>query len=221
MAILEAAPDWSVMTSGSEVIQTTFKLDSLPAYPDIDPQRVAAAKKVLENGTSKVHKSTRSGLSTSAVIAGAMSGERILFVAPTNRILNQTVSDASLGNLVQVLPNSFCLRLEESIKQDRFLAKLPTPLPKCEECQFFRACPVTEILDSDKPVITITYHKLEALMLSESRTVKEMIAKLSSVDVVLLDEAHTISLPNAVRVPASSEVEIPSQYLRLLEIQQN
>ena len=209
------------MTSGSEVIQTTFKLDSLSAYPDIDPQRVAAAKRIIDGGTCKVYKSTRSGLSTSAVIAGTMNRKRILFVAPTNRILNRTVSDASLGNLVQVLPNSFCLRLEESIKQDRFLAKLPTPLPKCEECKSFRACPVTQILDSNKPVITITYHKLEALMLSKSRTAKKIIAKLSSVDVVLLDEAHTISLPNVVRVPASSEVEIPSQYPRLLKIQQN
>ncbi|MGD0954267.1 MAG: hypothetical protein ABR985_18070 [Methanotrichaceae archaeon] len=39
-------------------------------------------------------------------------------------------------------------------------------------------------------------------------------------DVVLLDEAHTVSLPNVVHVPAYSEVEIPSQYPTLLDIQQ-
>jgi hypothetical protein len=206
-------------TTSLPSVQTKFNVDP-SVSPGIDPQRVAAAQEVLNHGTSKVYKSTRSGLTTSAVIAATTSGKKVLIVEPTNRILDETISDASQGNLVQVLSNRFCLKLEESIKHDPFLAKLPVPLPNCQECESFRSCPVTEILESNKPAITITYHKLEALMLSKSITAREIREKLSRVDTIILDEAHTLALPNVVSIPAFSEVDIPEGYSTLSEIQQ-
>jgi hypothetical protein len=152
------------MTSGSEVIQSTFEVDFPLKLQEIDTRRVAAAKRIIESGTCKVYKPTRSGFSTSAVIAAINSGKKILVIAPTNRILEETVRKASYGNSVHVLPNCFCLRRREQVKQDRFLTKLPFPLPKCEDCTRYSFCPVTEILSSDRPVIGITYHKLESLM---------------------------------------------------------
>jgi hypothetical protein len=204
------------MTSGSEAIQSTLGVD----FPlqEIDTRRVAAAKRIIESGTSKVYKPTRSGFSTSAIIAAINSGKKILVIAPTNRILEETVLKASFGTSVQILPNCFCLRRREQVEQDRFLTQLPFPLPKCENCSNYKHCPVTKILDLDCPVIGITYHKLEALMLSKSKVAREILARLSHVDVVLLDEAHTISLPTVVRVIVFSEIDLPDGYTNLSKI---
>ena len=206
------------MTSESDVIQSTLEADFTIGQLEIDERRVAIAKKIIEGGDSKVYKATRSGFSTSAIIAAFKSRKKILVIAPTNRILKETVKKASYGNSVQVFPNCFCLKRREQVDQDRFLTQLPFPLPKCEECANYSHCPVTKILDSDFPVIGITYHKLMALMLSKSKVAREIIAKLSNVDIVLLDEAHTISLPTVVRVPASSEISIPAEYEILSKI---
>lgn len=196
------------MTSGSEAVQTTFHIDNSTTPSGIDPQRVAAAAKIIESGTCKVYKSTRSGFSTSAIIAAIQSNKKVLVISPTNRILEETVQNASYGNSVQVFPNCFCLKHRENVKQDKFLTKLPFPLPKCEECTSIMNCPVTKVLNSDCPVIGITYRKLEALILSKSRVAKEILAKLSQVDIILLDEAHVIALPTVVRVRVFTEVEI-------------
>lgn len=206
------------MTSGSEALQSTFEVDFPLNLQEIDPRRVAAAKKIIEGGTSKVYKPTRSGFSTSAIIAAISSGKKILAIAPTNLIIEETVRKASFGNSVHVLPNCFCLRRREQIENDKFLAQLPFPLPKCENCTNYKLCPVTKVLDSDCPVIGITYRKLEALMLSKSKIAREVLEKISHVDIVLLDEAHTISLPTVVRVPALSEIDMPDGYTTLSKI---
>ena len=206
------------MTSGSVVIQSTFKVDFPLNLQEIDTRRVAAAKRIIDSGSSKVYKPTRSGFSTSAVIAAINSGKKILVIAPTNLIIEETVRKASFGNLVHVLPNCFCLRRREQIENDKFLAQLPFPLPKCENCMNYHLCPVTKILASDCPVIGITYRKLEALMLSKSKVAREILEKISHVDIVLLDEAHTISLPTVVRVPAFSEIDLSDGYANLSKI---
>ena len=206
------------MTSGSDVIQSSLDIYFPQLLGEIDARRLAAAKKIIDGGTYKVYKSTRSGFSTSAIMAAVKSGMNILVIAPTKRILEETVRNASFGNSVQVLPNCFCLNQREKIEQDRFLTKLPFPLPRCETCGSINRCPVTKILQSDCQVIGITYRKLEALMLSKSKVARRILERLSHADIVLLDEAHTISLPTVVRVPVFSEVEIPDKYAKLLNI---
>lgn len=208
------------MTSGSDAIQSTFDKYFPDLFGEIDPLRLDAAKKIMDCGTFKVYKSTRSGLSSSAVMATVKNAKKILVIAPTRRILEETVRNASFGNSVQVLPNCFCLKQRDQIEQDGFLTRLPFPLPKCEECGNINRCPVTKILQSDCAVIAITYRKLEALMLSQSEVAKKILEKISHVDVVLLDEAHTISLPTVVRIPVFSEVEIPDGYAKLRKILQ-
>jgi hypothetical protein len=184
----------------------------------MDPERVSAARKILDGGSAKVHKSTRSGFTLSAVFAAKEAGKRILCLAPTHRILNETIKKELPDITESVLPNCYCLKLQDMVKEDKFLAKLPLPLPNCEKCSDKYFCPVTQILGSDRQIITITYKKLEAVMLSKSSIAKEICQKLSSADIVLLDEAHTISLPTVVRVPAFHRVEIPPRFPTLSRI---
>jgi hypothetical protein len=185
---------------------------------EIDRRLVDAASTILTGGNAKVHKSTRSGFTTSAIIAAEEAGKRILCVVPTNRISEETVFVASKGSAVSVRANYACLMLRDEIKNDKFLAKLPLPLPSCDDCFHFGTCPVTKVLASHALVIDITYSKLMALMLSKSNTAKRILTKLSSANIVLMDEAHMISLPAVVRVPAFSEVVIPEGYPVLSKI---
>lgn len=185
---------------------------------EIDQQRVEIARKIIDGGSCKVHKAPRSGFSTSAVLAAVGAGRKVLFVVPTNRIIDETVHSASLGNFVKVAPNLACLKLEDSVGKDKFLSKLPLPLPDCKECGILGTCPVTEILNSDRLIMAITYRKLEALILSRSTIAQQILKRLSAAAIVLLDEAHTISLTPVVRVAALSQVKIPEGYPKLHEI---
>lgn len=189
---------------------------------EINPELVAAASEVLKAGSCKVYKSTRAGFTTSIVLAAKESNKRILVISPTNKILSETVTKASRGQAIAVPANSFCWILQDLVKKDRFLAKIPLPLPDCQECISMGKCPVTEILEADKPpVISLTYAKINALMLAKSEIARQIKHKLSPADVVLLDEAHTISLPSAARVQAFYCVPIPEGYPILTEISQN
>lgn len=186
---------------------------------DVDLGLVAAASEVLEQGSCKVYKSTRAGFTTSAVLAAMELNRQILVVSPTKKILSETVMRASGGQAIAVQANSFCPMLQEQVRQDTFLKRIPLPLPDCQECYCLGNCPVTEILErDDPPVISITYSKLNALMLSRSEVARRIRKKLSRVDVVLLDESHAISLPSAARVQAFYSVSIPEGYPILTDI---
>jgi hypothetical protein len=198
-------------------IQTNFETDStIINHPGIDQKRLSEARKILEAGDAILYKPTRAGFTTSAVYAALDIKKRTLFVAPTNRILKETICAAGMGNSVQVLPNCFCLRLRDRIMEDRFLSQLPLLLPKCDECDELKRCPVTKILADESPVIGITYRKLEALMLSKSKIAKEILNKISSVDAIVMDEAHEISLQKVVRVPAFYDLDLPTTYPNLV-----
>ena len=67
-------------------------------------------------------------------------------------------------------------------------------------------------------MIGITYRKLEALMLSKSKIAKEVLNKISSVEAVVMDEAHEISLQKVVRVPAFYEFNFTLSYSNLENI---
>jgi hypothetical protein len=189
---------------------------------NIDPELVAAASKVLKAGSCKVYKSTRAGFTTSVVLAAMEAGKPILVLSPTVKILSETITKASRGRAILVPANSFCWILQDLVKQDRFLAKIPLPLPDCQDCPSMGKCPVTEILEADKPpVISLTYAKMNALMLAKSEIARQIKHKISQVDAVLLDEAHAISLPSAARVQAFYCVPIPEGYPVLTEISQN
>ncbi len=209
---------------------------------EIDRARVDAAKDILRGPSSKVHKSTRSGFTTSAVIVAQELGMKILVISPTNRILNDRIQEACEGRSVSIPANISCLKIQEDLQSDKFLAQIPLPLPSCKDCEMYQNCPVTHILrivptakgtapekrldkclvtdnsSGDGLVISVTYQKLVALMLSKAITAKDILRILSSMDVISLDEAHTIALPAVVTVRAFTEIEIPNEFPALSKV---
>ncbi|NLH22345.1 MAG: hypothetical protein GX463_09295 [Methanothrix sp.] len=82
-------------------------------------------------------------------------------------------------------------------------------------------CVVTKIIEADKPpVVSLTYAKLNALILSKSEIARQIKHKLAQAEIVLLDEAHEVALPSAARVQAFYSVPIPEEYKMLTEISQ-
>ena len=209
---------------------------------EIDRARVDAAKDILRGASSKVYKSTRSGFTTSAVIAAKELVMNILVVSPTNRILNDTIQAACEGRSVSIPANISCLKIQDELEGDKFLAQIPLPLPSCKDCEMYQNCPVTRILriihpakviapekrrdkclitensSNDSKVISVTYQKLVALMLSKAKTAKDILRILSSMNVISLDEAHTIALPAIVAVKAFTEIEIPKGFPALSKV---
>jgi hypothetical protein len=159
-------------------------------------------------------------MTTSAVMACEKRGWRLLAMAPTRRILKETVSKAS-SNAVRIPGNSECPLIKEDLKKNPILAQLPLTLPNCENCNDSKWCEVRAILRAKDPeVMGLTYPKLEALMLSQGKTAKEILDKISQADVIMLDEAHVISLPSAVSVRAFASMEIPDKYASLRRVYQ-
>lgn len=185
---------------------------------EVDERLIQAGHEVLKQGSCCLYKNTRDGVTTTLTISAMEEEKQFLIVSPTNNIFN-TVNRASAGQNVRIAANSFCSKLSEEVKKDKFLAKLPLPLPeKCNECNQYGKCEVTKIITSDMPVIEITYMKLEKIMLSESIVAMEIRNILAKSKVILLDEAHTIALPQAATIPIGFTLNIPSEYIALKDI---
>lgn len=185
-----------------------------------DQRLVMAVEEIIEKGSCAVSKPVRAGFTTSCVLACEKKGQRLLVLAPTRRILKETVSKASI-DAVRVPGNSECPLIKEDLKKNPILAQLPLTLPNCEKCNASEWCEVRTILrEKDPSVIGLTYAKLEALMLSKGKAAKEILTKLSRVDVILLDEAHLLALPSIVSVRAFASLMIPQKYKTLDKVYQ-
>jgi hypothetical protein len=181
---------------------------------------VRAAEEIIESGSCAVSKPIRAGMTTSTVMACERRGWPLLVLAPTRRILQETVAKASSG-AVRIPGNSECPLIEPDLKKNPILRQLPLTLPDCQKCNNSEWCEVLAILRTDHPsVMALTYAKLEALMLSRGNTAKETLAKISGAGVVMMDEGHVLSLPQAVSVPAFASLKIPDKYTALVRIYQ-
>ena len=186
------------------------KYPSLPR--DIDTKRVDAVDAILEQGDVAVCKATRSGFTTSAIIAAHRQGLKILIVSPTKKMLSTTVRETvkKIGGVYCNIPgNQSCKYVKEAIEKDEFLAEIPIPKDRCSKCDEYSICPVTAIERIKSfTVVTMTYSKLEAIIMSEKES-KRIGDKLSDIDLVIFDEAHTISFPNLPHVDFDKHIVIP------------
>ena len=174
-----------------------------------DQRRVRAAEEIIESGSCAVSKPIRAGMTTSTVMACEQRGWPLLVLAPTRRILQETVAKASSG-AVRIPGNSECPLIEPDLKKNPILRQLPLNLPDCRKCSASERCEVLAILRADDPsVMALTYAKLEALMLSRGKTAKDVLAKISRAEVVMMDEGHVFSLPPDVSVSVFSFLKIP------------
>ena len=185
-----------------------------------DQRLVRAAEEIIESGSCAVSKPIRAGMTTSTVMACEQRGWTLLALAPTRRILQETVAKAS-SDAVRIPGNSECPLIEPDLKKDPILRQLPLTLPDCQRCNASEWCEVLAILRAEDPgVMALTYAKLEALMLSRGKTAKAILAKISRARVVMMDEAHVLSLPQAVSVPAFASLKIPDRHKTLTRVYQ-
>lgn len=186
-----------------------------------DPRTKTAAA-ILEavgSGAVAVSKPIRAGLTTSSVLAAREMGKRIICIAPTTRILNETVARASGGRAVRVPGNHECPILAEEIAEFPILKDLPLSLPDCEKCPGNGGCAITEILRRpDFGEAALTYAKVQALMLSESKLARRIRATLQKADSVLLDECHTLGFGGVPSVPVGPLPEVPGGFRALEKV---
>lgn len=183
-----------------------------------DP-RTQAAREILEDcgGAVAVSKTIRAGFTTSSVYAVEEMGKRLLCIQPTTRIIKETVGAASGGDAVRVPGNGECLLLSEEIEECPILADLPLSLPDCSKCPGYDGCAITEILRRpDFEVAALTYAKVQALMLSGSKTSEKIRQILGKADYVLLDEAHTLGFGSVPSCRIGPLPEVPGGF-RVLE----
>jgi hypothetical protein len=154
-----------------------------------DQRLVRAAEEIIESGSCAVSKPIRAGMTTSTVMACERRGWHLLALAPTRRILQETIAKAS-NSAVRIPGNSECPLIEPDLTNNPILRQLPLELPDCQKCNASEWCEVMAILRAENPgVMALTYAKLEALMLSRGKTAKEILAKISRAEVVMMDEA--------------------------------
>jgi hypothetical protein len=186
-----------------------------------DQRLIKAAEEIIESGSCAVSKPIRAGMTTSTVMACERRGWPLLALAPTRRILQETVAKASSG-AVRIPGNAECPLMEPDLKKNPILRQLPLTLSDCQKCNASEWCEVLAILRAEDPgVMALTYAKLEAIMLSRGRTAKAILAKVSRAEVVMMDEAHVLSLPPAVSVRAFASLKIPEKYKALNRIYQS
>ncbi len=185
-----------------------------------NPDIIKAAGKLLGSGSYAVSKPVRAGFTTSAILAAQRAGLTVLFLAPTNAIIKDTVGKvARKDSSVRVPANIECQILKEKAAIHPLLRYVPLPLPDCQECTCKPSCTVLDVIKMDKPgLICMTYAKLAAIMHSNSEDSKEVLNKLSKQAVIIMDEAHTLSKPAQIAVEAGRQIVIPDGYKTLSNI---
>jgi len=178
-----------------------------------DQRLINAADAIIERGSCAVSKPVRAGMTTSTIMACERRGQRVLALAPTRRILQETVDNAAAGQAVRIPGNSECPLIEPDLQKNPILRQLPLTLPNCQKCSDSDWCEVLAILRAkDLQVMALTYPKLEALMLSRGKIAKEIRQKIGRAEVVLLDECHELALPKSVSVKVFAPLAIPDKY---------
>ena len=186
----------------------------------IDERLVQEVNKIIEAGSSIVSKPVRAGFTTSVIYACEQESKKLLILAPTKRILRETVSGAASEGLIIIPGNSECPEIMIQTREHPILKQLPISLPNCKKCKAFEKCHVTDIVRrDDAKTIGLTYAKLESIMLSKNPTTSVILNKLTKMDAVLLDETHILSLPSETKVRAFTTLDmLPDKYRSLNKI---
>jgi hypothetical protein len=172
-------------------------------YCNYDERRIDLAASFLDGKDYAVHKTTRSGFTTSFVIAAERSDKSVLLVSPTKKIISSTMKAAA--DIVGIYGNSACEYNQRAIAKYPLLKHLPMSLPpseKCEKCKFRNGCCILDIeRDPDAQLKSITSAKLMAIMLSDSERSEFLREVLRDVDCILIDETHSLITGAVPKIP--------------------
>lgn len=158
--------------------------------------------------------SPRSGKTTSIIAESINRFEKFLIIEPTNEIATKTVEEAyekaddSNGLMhINIQANATgCMKIRDMINDYPALKQLPIiPLPTlCYECDKHDECRYDQLLKVDTDCIagvSLTYHKLVALMLSDNPVNVGILRKLTTITKnVIFDECHRLETDEIKRV---------------------
>jgi hypothetical protein len=157
------------------------------------------SRSLLSNpGVYIVYKVTRAGATFSLVKAALEKGMKVCVVVPTKKIAHELETKMPLllkkiPKMMIVGPNTeLCPRLDADLKLVFQLRE------DCSECEYrgnSAVCPFQNLLKNDFDMLSLTYDKLEALFLSESKAATIILQKLAQFDLIILDEFSAATLP--------------------------
>jgi len=182
-------------------IDTSEALSENKENISVNEQRIELAATFFDDKDHVVHKVTRAGFTTSFVKAASRSEKRVLLIAPTRKIINDTMGGTA--DIVRIYGNAKCYYNEEAISKEPLLAELPMSIPKkCNECKYADDCCILDIeREPDAQMKSLTSAKFEAIMCSDGDRSLHLREILQDIDVVLIDEAHYLAANDVARVP--------------------
>lgn len=150
-----------------------------------DPRAITAKRfyNEVSLGIVKLYKTTRAGATVALCSESVRRKELFTLICRTNKNISKTVKQETsivVGypiNIIHILRNSFRPRIVERIKKYPSIEKLGfMPLPNCDSCDT-DPCPIREAFET--PIekndgYTLTYAKLQSIILSESQKVKNL-----------------------------------------------
>lgn len=167
-------------------------------------------------GNILLYGTTRSGRTTSLISESINRNEPVLCIEPTTNIAKTTVHDAVWKadftypgyNVINIPSNKDgCPKIREMIKANPLLDLLQViPRPEwCPECDNFYKCENLRILHVDHvDVISTTYHKIAAMMLSKNPIDKQILQKIrNTIKNAVFDECHKLEIEETKHVTLS------------------
>ncbi|MCJ7445114.1 MAG: hypothetical protein MUO26_11425, partial [Methanotrichaceae archaeon] len=176
---------------------------------ELDPAKIAAAEAIVTGPSGIITKATRCGFTTSGTAALDELEIPALIVTPTNKIRESTVSQAT-SSFLPVLAHRNCERVKKKLEEDPFLENLPIPIPDCLDCGEMSDCLVFAARCDFAMTTSMTYSKLQTLMLTDSRESQEIRNALQDrVKAVIFDESHVIGRGNVASIEYDASIRIP------------
>lgn len=192
-----------------------------------DPRTITAKRfyDEISSGIVKLYKTTRAGATVALCSESIKREELFALICRTNRNVTKTVKEETANvvgrsvNVVHIMRNSFCPRIQEHIKRHPSIERLSfIPLPDCDSCNV-ALCPIREAFEMPIEQVqgySLTYAKLQSLMLSRSKRVGNLVDKLASQPRnIIFDEVQTLQEGATVAV---SLWEKRDGYERMLDL---
>lgn len=176
-----------------------------------DPRAITAKRFYNEvpSGIIKLHKTTRAGATVALCSESVRRNELFTLICRTNRNITKTVKEETASvvgrpiNVIHIMRNSFCPRIMELIAKYPAIERLGfIPLPNCDQCDI-APCPIREIFETPSEKVdgyALTYAKLQSLMMSESKRVKDLLDKLTQSKNIIFDEVQFLQEVGTVAV---------------------
>jgi hypothetical protein len=176
-----------------------------------DPRTITARRFYNEvpSGAIKLHKTTRAGATVALCSESVGRNELFTLICRTNRNITKTVKEETASvvgrpiNVIHIIRNSFCPRIMELIAKYPAIERLGfIPLPNCDHC-VIAPCPIREAFETPSEKVdgyALTYAKLQSLMMSESKRVKDLLDKLAQSKNIIFDEVQFLQEVGTVAV---------------------